>query len=132
MMSWLRNHSWLCSPASPITVAPVLRASWDATDPTPPAAADTTTVSLGRGATASTQAYPAIPTTNSEPATSQDSGPGLAVSWSAGTSTNSAWLARVSVQPSTSSPTANPVTPSPIAWTTPARSVPWPDGNVAG
>src|SRR5579859_7932561 len=32
----------------------------------------------------------------------------------------------------TSSPAANPVTPSPVRATTPARSLPCPDGNVAG
>src|SRR6185437_529064 len=32
----------------------------------------------------------------------------------------------------TSSPVAKPVTPDPVAATTPARSLPCPDGNVAG
>src|SRR6185312_3169465 len=32
----------------------------------------------------------------------------------------------------TSSPVAKPVTPAPVAATTPARSLPCPDGNVAG
>src|SRR2546421_5747290 len=34
--------------------------------------------------------------------------------------------------PITSSPTAKPVTPEPTSATTPARSLPCPDGNVAG
>src|SRR5260370_21495042 len=34
--------------------------------------------------------------------------------------------------PITSSPTAKPVTPEPISAATPARSLPCPDGNVAG
>ena len=50
----------------------------------------------------------------------------------ASTTTYSAWLARLSVNPITSSPAANPVTPSPTSSTTPARSLPCPDGNVAG
>src|SRR5689334_17522892 len=32
----------------------------------------------------------------------------------------------------TSSPAARAVTPGPVSATTPARSLPWPDGNVAG
>ena len=44
----------------------------------------------------------------------------------------SAWLDRRQDQPSTSSPTANSVTPSPISVTTPARSLPSPDGNEPG
>ncbi len=54
------------------------------------------------------------------------------MSWSAGTATYSAWLERCHDQPSTSSPTANSVTPAPRALTMPARSLPSPDGNVAG
>src|SRR3982074_1184901 len=57
---------------------------------------------------------------------------GLAVHWSAGTVTYSGWLDRRMENPITSSPTAKPVTPEPISATTPARSLPCPDGNVAG
>ena len=32
----------------------------------------------------------------------------------------------------TSSPGANPVTPGPVSTTRPAKSLPWPDGKVAG
>ncbi|MEU9993074.1 hypothetical protein AB0E10_41230 [Streptomyces sp. NPDC048045] len=39
-----------------------------------------------------------------------------------GTTTYSAWLARSHVQPSTSAP---------VSATTPAKSLPWPEGNVA-
>jgi len=39
------NHSLLLDPAIPITVAPAIRASWTTIDPTPPAAAETATVS---------------------------------------------------------------------------------------
>ena len=42
------------------------------------------------------------------------------------------WLARVSTQPITSSPTGQVRTAAPTSSTTPARSLPWPDGNVAG
>ncbi len=33
---WLFNHSWLLSLARPMTVAPVRRASWTASEPPPP------------------------------------------------------------------------------------------------
>src|SRR5205814_1910520 len=46
--------------------------------------------------------------------------------------TNSAWLARSSVKPSTSSPWTNASTSGPTCATTPARSLPCPDGNRAG
>ena len=72
------------------------------------------------------------PTTNSEPAASHGTPAGLAVRFPASTSTYSAWLARLSVNPMTSSPSANPVTPGPVCATTPARSLPCPDGNVEG
>src|SRR5882762_10179655 len=72
------------------------------------------------------------PATNSEPATSQETSDGLAVNWSAGTVTYSAWLDRRMENPIASSPTAKPLTPEPSSATTPARSLPCPDGNVAG
>jgi hypothetical protein len=49
----------------------------------------------------------------------------LSLSWVTGTATYSAWLDRRHDQPSTSSPTANSVTPSPTALTTPAQSLPF-------
>src|SRR5882757_7954583 len=82
--------------------------------------------------TARTAAYAVAPATNSEPATSQETSDGLAVNWFAGTVTYSAWLDRRMENPITSSPTAKPLTPEPISATTPARSLPCPDGNVAG
>src|SRR5882757_7138472 len=82
--------------------------------------------------TARTAAYAVAPATNSEPATSQETSDGLAVNWFAGTVTYSAWLDRRLENPMTSSPTAKPVTPEPSSATTPARSLPCPDGNVAG
>ena len=100
--------------------------------PTPPAAAETATVSPGRGATARTAAYAVAPTTYSEPAASQLNWGGLWISWLTGTAVWVAWLDRRKLNPSTSSPTANSVTPGPTAVTTPARSLPSPDGNVAG
>ena len=72
------------------------------------------------------------PATQSAPATSQGTPAGLAVRFCSSTTAYSAWLARLSVKPMTSSPTANPVTPGPVSATTPARSLPSPDGNVAG
>jgi uncharacterized membrane protein len=57
---------------------------------------------------------------------------GLGANWVAGTATYSAWLARSSVNPRTSSPTSNLVTSGPSSATTPARSLPCPEGKVAG
>ena len=107
-------------------------ASWTAIEPTPPAAADTTTTSPLLGATARTHATAAAPATNREPATSHVSSGGFAMSWVTGTETSSAWLDRSSDQPSTASPDANWLTPPPTATTSPARSLPCPDGNVEG
>ena len=70
------------------------------------------------------------PTTNNAPATSHETPGGRGVSWAASTATNSAWLARC-VNPIISSPTATPRT-SHDSSTTPARSLPCPDGNSAG
>ena len=53
----------LDGPAIPMTSAPVRRASWDARMPTPPAAADTATVSPGWGATVSTVAWAVVAAT---------------------------------------------------------------------
>ena len=82
--------------------------------------------------TARTDAHAVAPATNSEPATSHGTAAGRGVALAASITTSSAWLARLSVQPMTSSPTANPSTPSPTCCTTPARSLPSPEGNVAG
>ena len=116
----------------PTTVAPVRRASCTVSTPTPPAAADTTTVSPGRGSTARTAAQAVAPTTCNAPACSHASSDGFARTWRTGTTTYSAWLARRSVHPNTSSPTATASTPGPSARTVPARSLPCPDGNVEG
>ena len=72
------------------------------------------------------------PATNSAPATSQGTPAGLPVRCCASTTTYSAWLARLSVQPITSSPAEKLVTPGLASATIPARSLPSPDGNVAG
>src|SRR5450759_3884622 len=50
----------------------------------------------------------------------------------ASTMTNSAWLARLSVNPITSSPTASAAASDVYKRQTPARSLPWPEGNVDG
>src|SRR5207302_9519795 len=105
---------------------------WTATTPIPPPAPAITTASPTLGATARTVATPVTPATNSAPATSQGTFAGFVVRLAASTSTYSAWLARLLVKPITSSPTATPLTPAPTASTTPARSDPWPLGNVAG
>ncbi len=49
-----REPSWLASDAMPRTLAPLVRRSWTTTEPTPPAAAETATVSPGRTSTART------------------------------------------------------------------------------
>src|SRR5918996_3692627 len=126
------SQSWLAGPAMPITSAPVRLASWTTIDPTPPAAPDTATVSPGFGDTARTEAYAVHPATANDPPTSHETFAGLVVRFCASTITYSAWLARPSVKPITSSPAANPSTPGPLFVTIPARSLPSPDGNVAG
>ena len=85
-----------------------------------------------RGATVFTEAYAARGATYRQPATSQERASGFAVTCVTGTLTNSAWLARWSVQPHAASPTAKPCAPGPSSATTPARSLPSPDGKVAG
>src|SRR6202453_1851639 len=127
-----RSQSWFASLAMPSTVAPVRLASWTARDPTPPAAPETATTSPGDSATACTVPYAVAPTTNSAPACSHGTPAGFAVRSCSPTSTYSAWLARLCVKPMTSSPAATPVTPGPASATIPARSLPSPDGKVAG
>ena len=126
------SHWKWASLASPITVAPARRASWTASEPTPPVAPETTTVSPSVRLTARTAAQAVAPATNSAPATSQGTPAGLPVRCCASTTTYSAWLARLSVQPITSSPAEKLVTPGLASATIPARSLPSPDGNVAG
>ena len=58
-----------------------------------------------------------------------DTPSGLAVELLGGTATNSAWLARSSVQPITSSPTANASTPSPERLDDAGEVVPSPGGE---
>jgi hypothetical protein len=118
--------------ARPITVAPFRRASWTAIEPTPPAAPETTTVSPGWTRAARTMAHAVKPATGIAPATSQGRPAGLAARFAASATVYSAWLDRVSTQPMTSSPGATLVTPGPSASTIPAKSLPCPDGNVAG
>src|SRR5712664_3535694 len=77
---WLFSHSWLLSPARPMTVAPVRRASWTASEPTPPAAPEMTTVSPSLGWTACTAPHAVAPATNRPPATSHETFSGLRVS----------------------------------------------------
>src|SRR3954469_7503682 len=116
----------------PRAVAPARGASGTAIEPTPPAAPAIATVSPGARLTARMAPYAVAPATNSEPATSHGTAAGLGVNWVAGTATYSAWLDRRLENPMTSSPTAKPLTPEPNSATTPARSLPCPDGNVAG
>ena len=69
-------------------------ASCTAAMPTPPAAAETTTVSPGCGSTVSTPAHAVDPTPAMHAASSQLSSAGLTASESRSTTTNSAWAAR--------------------------------------
>ncbi len=115
-----------------MTVAPVRRASWTASEPTPPAAPEMTTVSPSLGWTAWTAPHAVVPATNRPPAASQETFSGLRVRSPASTRTSSAWEARLLLNPITSSPGANPPTPAPASSMTPARSLPCPDGNVDG
>ena len=124
MTPWSVSQAWLRSLARPITVAPALRASWTASDPTPPAAPATTTVSPGPAPTARTVACAVDPAMKSAPPASHGTAGSRRTSCSAGTTTSSAWLARVSTQPITSSPTDHVGTPGPTCSTTPARSLP--------
>ena len=89
-------------------------------------------MSPGLTSTARTIAQAVKPATGIAPATSQGrpDGRGARSSWSA--TTYSAWLDLVSTQPMTSSRSATAVTPAPRRSTTPAKSLPCPDGNVAG
>ena len=57
---------------------------------------------------------------------------GFGVRFRASAITYSAWLARLSVKPITSSPTFTLPTPGPTLVTIPAKSEPSPEGNVAG
>src|SRR5580693_9502107 len=116
----------------PTTVAPARLASWTVSEPTPPAAAETATVSPVLRFTARRAAHAVKPATPSAPATSQGTSAGLPARLSASTTAYSAWADRVSTQPITSSPAATVVTPGPSRSTTPARSLPCPLGNVAG
>src|SRR5690348_5740472 len=77
-------------------------------------------------------AHAVKPTTGIAPATSQGRLGGLRARFAVSATTYSAWLERVSTQPTTSSPIATVVTPGPSLSTTPAKSLPCPDGNVAG
>src|SRR5580692_7813593 len=129
---WLLSHAWLPSLASPMTVAPVRRASWTASEPTPPAAPETTTVSPSLGWTACTAPHAVTPTTYRPPATSHGTLSGLRVRSPASTRTRSACDDRFCVNPITSSRGENPPTPAPTSSTTPARSLPCPEGNVDG
>src|SRR5580658_1215111 len=101
-------------------------------EPTPPAAPETTTVSPALSATLRTAAYAVVPATNRAPACSHDTLAGRGTRLPDSTSTKSAWLDLSLENPMTSSPTATFVTPGPTCSTTPARSLPCPEGNVEG
>src|SRR6266702_3214128 len=91
-----------------------------------------TTVSPSLGWTACIAPHAVVPATNRPPAASHETFSGLRARSPASTRTSSAWEARLSENPITSSPGENPPTPAPTSSTTPARSLPCPDGNVDG
>src|ERR1700757_4740995 len=76
---WLFSHWWLLSLARPMTVAPVRRASWTASEPTPPAAPEMTTVSPSLGGTAWPAPHAVTPATYRPPAASHETFFGLCV-----------------------------------------------------
>ena len=63
MTPFERSQSWWSSEASPTTFAPFTFSSWTVIVPTPPAAAETTTVSPSLMSTARTAAKAVTPTT---------------------------------------------------------------------
>src|ERR1700733_807762 len=132
MTPWSESHLWFAAPARPITLASAFLASCTAIEPTPPAAPETTTVSSVSRATLRTAAYAVVPATNRAPACAHETFAGRGTRSPAPTTTNSAWLDLSLVNPMTSSPTATFVTPGPSSSTIPARSLPCPEGNVAG
>src|SRR5450631_3996651 len=115
-----------------MTVAPARPASWTASEPTPPAAPEMTTVSPFSSWTECTAPHAVTPATYKPPATSHETFFGLRVRFPASTRTSSAWEARFCENPITSSRGENPTTPAPTSSMTPARSLPCPDGNVEG
>src|ERR1700733_4362619 len=132
MTPWSMSHVWFAAPATPITLASAFLANCTAIEPTPPAAPETTTVSSVSRATLRTAAYAVVPATNRAPACAHETFAGRGTRSPAPTTTNSAWLDLSLVNPMTSSPTAIVVTPGPSSSTIPARSLPCPEGNVAG
>src|ERR1700677_4743211 len=115
-----------------MTLAPAFLANCTTIEPTPPAAPETTTVSPALRATLRTAAYAVVPATKRAPACSHETFPGRGTRLSASTTTSSAWLDRLLVNPITSSPTATFFTSAPTSSTIPARSLPCPEGNVEG
>jgi BlaI family penicillinase repressor len=101
-------------------------------EPTPPAAPETMTVSPACRATLRTAAYAVVPATKRAPACSHGTFAGRGTRLPDSTSTSSAWLDRSLVNPMTSSPTPTVTTSGPTSSATPARSLPWPEGNVEG
>src|SRR6266567_2182350 len=137
----VRNAVTVCDRDHTVALQPLVvalarqaddRGLWTASEPTPPAAPEMTTVSPSLGWTSWTVPHAVAPATNRPPATSHETFSGLGVRSPASTRTSSAWEARSFVNPITSSPGENPPAPAPTSSTNPARSLPCPDGNVEG
>jgi len=121
----------LSGDAIPTTAALVQGQQLHDDGPTPPAAAETATVSPSFTSMARTAAYAVQRprrATRHLPAQSRR----LSNQLARRTATWVAWLERLQERAHTSSPTENSPTPSPTDVTTPARSLPSPDGNGGG
>src|SRR5207247_6891000 len=78
IMPWLFNHSWLLSLARPMTVAPVRRASWTASERPPGGSRDDDGLAL-LGLDGVYRPHAVVPATNRPPAASQETFSGLRV-----------------------------------------------------
>ena len=111
-------------PAVVKTVADSALASWIANVPMPPAPPCTSSVSPGwRPAIMNTLDQTVQATSGIDPAATRSRPSGIGISWPAGTATSSAYPPPAS-SAHTSSPTDQPVTPSPSAATVPLHSRP--------
>ena len=123
---------WSAEASEPVprTRAPERTSSWVRIVPTPPPAAPTSTTSPGPAASASATAQAVRPATSTTPAVRSATPSG--VRWMRGSpSASTMWSARARPRapPYTRSPTAQRVVSGPIASTTPAKSLPYPEGR---
>src|SRR5690606_28955765 len=117
------RYSWLRGLAVPTTRAPRATAICTRNEPTPPAAACTSSVSPDATARSSHTVDAVCPDADNVPATGHGMSAGFLASCVALASAKSAYPPE-GTGPSTSSPTPNPDTSGPTASTTPATSLP--------